>query len=383
MLDVPPTASTGLVELDAALGGLYWGDNVVWEIEEGASLDPFVAAVAASRSVYDFAAFVSFAEEPREVAERLDHDIEVLDARLGAPLAQPGPLLNAVRQGCLRSQRPALLVFDSLDRASVSWGTSTTQRFFTRGCPLLLELGAIAYWSFTPREHPHAFRREIENVTQCVLEIGADRLRIVKAEGRPPGIPGSVFRYRVEDGRPELAEAPAAARLSSALRALRLQRRLNQSELARIAGVSPSAISQAERGQRGLSLETLLALAGRLGITLDQLLTGEVAPGYRLARRAHYPRRRPEAPLPLLDDPSAGLRAYLIRLPPGASSSPTLAHKGAELVAVASGLVQVVMPAGSPVLRQGETLLAGESGITAWKNLGDGEALVFWILRDA
>jgi transcriptional regulator with XRE-family HTH domain len=207
-------------------------------------------------------------------------------------------------------------------------------------------------------------------------------VRIAKAEGRPFGVQGSVFRYRLDGEHPALEAAPAAARLGSALRAIRTQRHLSQSELARLAGVSPSAVSQAERGQRGLSLETLLDLTARLGITLDELLRGEVAPGYRLARR-HDPHQSADGkPLPLLDDPQAGLRAYLVRIPPRGVSELGFAHKDVEMITVAGGLVQVVMPSGRPVLRTGEALLAERSGISSCRNIGDHEATVFWILRD-
>ena len=37
-------ASTGVATLDAALDGLYWGDNVVWETEQHAAVEPFFAA---------------------------------------------------------------------------------------------------------------------------------------------------------------------------------------------------------------------------------------------------------------------------------------------------------------------------------------------------
>jgi quercetin dioxygenase-like cupin family protein len=141
-------------------------------------------------------------------------------------------------------------------------------------------------------------------------------------------------------------------------------------------------VSQAERGQRGLSLETLLELSGKLNLTLDELLRGEVAPGYRLGRR-HDPHERAEGRvLPLLDDPAAGIRAFVVRIPPGASASPPSGHKGTELVAVGSGLVQVSMGSGRSVLRSGETLLAERTGVTGWRNLSDREAMVFWILRD-
>ena len=146
--------------------------------------------------------------------------------------------------------------------------------------------------------------------------------------------------------------------------------------------MSPSAISQAERGRRGLSLETLLELTARLGITLDELLRGQVAPGYRLGRR-HDPSERIEGrALALLDDPAAGIRAHLVRLAPRTAGAPPVPHKGAELVAIASGLVQILLPTGRPVLREGEVLLAERSGISGWRNIGEREASLFWILRD-
>ena len=57
-------------------------------------------------------------------------------------------------------------------------------------------------------------------------------------------------------------------------------------------------------------------------------------------------------------------------------------HNGVELVAVAAGLVQVILPTGRPVLRQGEALLVEWSGVSGWRNVGEEDALIFWILRD-
>lgn len=380
VLEGDGTASTGVRELDLALGGLFWGDNVVWELEEGTSAEPFYGAIAAHAASYHLAAYVTMTRSPEEVRAELP-GLQAIDARAGSVLAQPAPLLTEIRTLCSPLERD-LLLFDSLEAMARQWGVDTAQRFFTRCCPMLLEIGAVAYWSLTPSEHAAASRREVEEITQCVISIGDSRLRIVKAEGRPFGVQGSVFRYRAGGRQPVLEAAPAAARLGAALRAIRLQRHLSQSDLARLAGVSPSAVSQAERGQRGLSLETLLDLTARLGITLDELLRGEVTPGYRLARR-HDPHRVADGkPLPLLDDPQAGLRAYLLRLPPGRTAELGFTHKGIELVAVATGLVQVVLASGRPVLRQGESLLAERSGISSCRNLSDREAMVFWILRD-
>ncbi|MCC6224282.1 MAG: helix-turn-helix domain-containing protein [Thermoleophilia bacterium] len=381
MLEDTAAATTGIPELDLALGGLYWGDNVVWELEGSGEVEPFFRAAAARADAYHTAAYVTLTRSPDEVLAAFP-GLEVLDARPGSPLAGADALIREIRARCSTLERD-LLLFDPLETIARQWGVDRAQQLFTQGCPMLLELGAIAYWSLAAGSYPLALRREIEEVTQCVLAVADGRVRIAKSEGRPFGVQGTVFRYELEGGAVSLAPAPAAARLGGALRSIRLQRHLSQSELARLAGVSPSAVSQAERGQRGLSLETLLDLTARLGITLDELLRGEVAPGYRLARR-HDPRGRPAngKPVALLDDPQTGLRAYLVRLAPKATSELGFAHKGVELIAVASGLVQVVLATGRPVLRHGEALLAERSGISAIRNLSDGDATVFWILRD-
>jgi transcriptional regulator with XRE-family HTH domain len=193
-----------------------------------------------------------------------------------------------------------------------------------------------------------------------------------------------LFRYSVQDGQLQLQPAQAVARVGAALRAYRLRRELSQSYLAQLAGVSASAISQVERGERGLSVETLFTLAGRLNITLDELLGGEVTPDYRIGRR-HGLGDAPAGSgsvIPLLDDAEAGLRAYLVSLPRSKSVEAPFPHKGTELAGVVSGLVQVLIGSGRPVLRRGETLLASRRGIDGWRNVGESDAQCLWVLRD-
>lgn len=375
-----PTASTGVADLDRALHGLYWGDNVVFEPDSTDTALPFFAAVAQEADVYDQAAYVTLTLDPEKV-NRDYPGLGVIDARPDTPLAEAGALLNEVRRRS-KPQARTLLLFDPLDDMAARWGTDMARRFFTRCCPLLLEVGAIAYWSLSQGERFEPLRRDVEDVTQCVLVVRDGRLRIAKAEGRPVGVQGSVYHYRLADGRPELTQAPAAARLGGALRAVRMQRQLSQAQLAQLAEVSASAISQAERGQRGLSLETLLTLTANLHITVDELLRGHVSPGYRLGRRDDPAATPTGTPIPLLDDPEAGLRAYLVRLAPGATATPNIDHKGIELVAVVGGLVQVQLTSGRPVLRQGEALLADRSSIRGWRNIAQRPAALFWVIRD-
>ena len=89
-----------------------------------------------------------------------------------------------------------------------------------------------------------------------------------------------------------------------------------------------------------------------------------------------------EGNTPLLDDPKPGLRAYLVHLGPGESGSPELLHKGAELILVASGLVQLTIGSDTPVMRAGDAALATTVAISGWRNLVNSPALLFWVLRD-
>ena len=245
------TAATGVAELDRALDGLYWGDNVVWVWEGGEASSQwlFYDAIAQRREDFGAAGYVVASSDPAEVKARWPW-LEIIDARAGTPASSPRGLLEATRQFCGRTRRP-LLLFDTLEALSDRWGMRIASDFFGRCCPMLLDLGAIAYWSVPGASQYRSMNREIEQITQCILVVGAGRIRISKAEGRPPGTQGQLFRYSVQDGKLRLQPAQAVARVGMALRAYRMRRELSQSDLARLAGVSPSAISQVERGEEG------------------------------------------------------------------------------------------------------------------------------------
>ena len=136
----------------------------------------------------------------------------MIDARPGTAVAGANQLLDAITRLFVTPGR-ALLLFDPLEEMSDRWGADIASTFFTRCCPFLLEVGAIAYWSLSRGENHDALRRDIEDVAQCILVLRDSRLRIAKAEGRPVGVQGSVYHYRESEGGPELTKAPAAARL--------------------------------------------------------------------------------------------------------------------------------------------------------------------------
>ncbi len=360
--------STGIADLDELLDGLMSGDNVVWIGD-----DPGLHRELET-------AFLGTGSGPRTLVvltgdERVPNGVDIVDARPGRPHADPALLESEIVE---RGSTPcSRIVVRDLDTLVRRLGSDRALTFFTRTCPRLFDLGAFAYWRST-REGSGPVLDPVQRVTQVVLDHTGGRLRVVKAESRP-GIGGRIFDIERDDGM-HLTEARALGRLAEGLRRQRVERGLTQTDMARMAGVSPSAVSQVETGHRGLALDTLLTLSDALGISIDTLLDHRPEAGYVLARRDRTPSRR--GVVALLDDPNAGLRAYLVSLGPGESGGPPSVHKGAELISVGHGLVQIEMAEESPVMRAGDALLVTRDAIIGWKNLLPEPARLFWIVRD-
>jgi transcriptional regulator with XRE-family HTH domain len=370
---------SGIADIDALLGGLILGDNVVWVLDGTdviGRLEDAMLAEAVARGEGCF--YVTAGGDPARLRTRLGPGVTILDARARGPYGDAAVLETAIIEGA-RSHPPGYVVVDGLVHFARRWGPAKAVAFFSRVCPRLFDLGAVAYWRAPRSELGRSFIDQVTNVTQCVLEIGDGHLRVVKAEGRPASVQGRLLRLDVAGSEVRLEDERGLGRLGRGLERVRRERNLSQSDVARLAGVTPSAISQAESGRRGLSLDTLLLLSERLGMGLDDLLASAPTGGYVLAR---HPRTSVDSTTALLDDPKAGLRAYLVRLGPGESGAPDLVHKGAELVLVASGLVQLTIGSDTPVMRAGDAALATTVAVSGWRNLMNGPALLFWVLRD-
>ncbi len=366
--------TTGIDGLDTALGGgLLTGDNIVWfgsDLSHHSAIADAFFRASARRT----AKFLVPTRDSGIAALGGGRSVEVLDARPGRRFTDPVELERALVE---RAGAGARVLIDSLDDFVQRLGPARALTLFTRICPQLFDAGAICYWTAGERSRP--IRDEIRSVTQCVLDITGDRLRVVKAEGRT-GSRGRLYHLQVAEGRVELTEERALGRLAEGLRRLRAERGVTQSDVARAAGVSPSAISQAEAGHRGLGLETVMMIAEGFGTTIDGLLGAPPSPGYVIARRDRTASRG--GITALLDDPNEGLRAYLVHLEPGARGEPPSVHKGPELIVVAAGLAQVDLGEERPVVRAGDAVLATTVGVRGWRNLLATPTRLFWILRD-
>ena len=66
--------------------------------------------------------------------------------------------------------------------------------------------------------------------------------------------------------------------LGKRIREERLKLNLTQERLAEDVALSTAYIGQIERGERSLTLEHLVAVANRLGVTIDYLLSDSIVP---------------------------------------------------------------------------------------------------------
>jgi len=367
------TATCGIPALDDVLSGIFWGDNVVFRsASEAAQTDAFIRAFAAAAGYAGHGA-VRFAKGRGAGGAADEIAIVAADPDLDRVIAEVLACVRAIGPG-------GLIVLDDLAVLAERHGDEGARRFFLRVCPSLLRVGAVACWTLGPGIADD-LAEEIRAITQIVIRVEDDRLIITKAEARPLDVVGATLSYGLgPDGLPQVQEISDAMRLGAALAQVRVQRGLSQSQISRLAGVSPSAISQAERGQRGLSVSTLMRLATALGVSLDALVVGQADPGYRIRGRT-APHRGGASRVALVDSGENDFRLYEFRLDPGAHGTPPAHPRGTEIVLLGQGLLMVNMTDGStPVIREGEALVAQGTGVADWRNLDEDQAIGFWIV---
>lgn len=378
--------SIGISSLDEVMeGGLVLGDNVVWIGERRADVDRAVAAFLAvddgpgDGGVGDDRHLVVVGTPRYGVPDGVEvHQVALDRTPSSIDLVESFVVGDTIREG-------TRLVVDGLDDMLNHWGAAETIAFYRRNCPRLLDVGAIALWTGTRQMLSQAVVAGVSKIAQCVLERRDDRLRITKAEGRSHRVQGMLVEV-IDDpvtGTLRVGREHAVGRLGEGLRRIRNDRNLTQGQLAAMAGVTPAAISQAETGRRGLSLDTVVPLCEALGVTVDDLLGGQGRVDHQLVR---HDRRREETfgratgVVPLFDDPAASVRAFLTVLEPEEQGAPTFTHKGVELILVADGLVLIDLGDQTPVLRAGDALMVNRVPIKAWENLRREQARLFWVV---
>jgi transcriptional regulator with XRE-family HTH domain len=386
--------SSGHEVVDELLDGLRIGDNVVIQtddVDASFLVRGFVGAAAGSRPLV----YVAATREPgsirRDLEDVWDDDRFVLLSwdRLGGP--EPEDLLDAAREKLTaldeRLGPGAVYVIDSLTGIQERWGTDAALEFFLWACPRLYHRGPVALWMLDRGRHSPHFLARLRDITQVVVEVrragDGVELEVAKADGRGESIVGRRVRFALTDGEisaPTWSSSPRE-RVGELIRAERLARGLSQADLARSVGISPSALSQVERGVRGLSGESLTRVWEQLGVPFGP--TTASTPGYEVhARGAQRPRElaRGATGRLVLED---GHRAvWMVELAAGSSSSlPLFAVKAPETAIVLAGVVALQVAGTTETLHEGDSIRLMTASAIGWSNPGPRPAQVLWTIE--
>lgn len=390
-----PTSGTGLI--DRLIDGVRIGDNLVFQGDDDAPLEllvdrfmdachgqvpvvivtvrrPWTGPVPDGVRVLDWSAVTT--------GDRAEpHGTLPPDATLEDALAQLHRADEEVGVG-------AAFVFDRLTAVEDAWGDDAGLTLFLAACPRLYRRRSLAIWPVRSDQHRPSFLRRLAEVTQVVVELSSGEGQVTctvrKADGRGAGVVGRTQHAQVVDGDLEALDPPGTTRqrLGTMIRDQRLIRGLSQAELARKVGITPSALSQVERGVRGPAGDTLVRVWEVLGVPFGPT-TGD-DPGYVVSRRSGRERQQLQEGLTgqrLVDDPATG-QVWLLEVDPGATGDRgPFTVKMAETVTVVRGVLDLRVGGRTETLHEGDALVSKVAVVTAWANPGDATTEVLWTLQ--
>ncbi|HJW98136.1 MAG TPA: hypothetical protein VJ529_03330 [Candidatus Bathyarchaeia archaeon] len=200
--------STGITQLDQLLeGGLFLGENVVWEVESATFAREFLytfmrqGIMEGNQVIY-----LDFIYPPQALMLQLKNLIATLPQGWESKFLTLDCFSESSGHGELvfsdfydkapawirkvpsskdpeqfhrffgRIEREFVtpgtrLVFNSLSLMEHVWGNEAVKEFFSHVCPALYAYQALAYWTIAKNAHPKEFRALIEHITQVVVDL--------------------------------------------------------------------------------------------------------------------------------------------------------------------------------------------------------------------
>jgi transcriptional regulator with XRE-family HTH domain len=177
--------------------------------------------------------------------------------------------------------------------------------------------------------------------------------------------------------------------LGARIKALRMERELQQRQLAEKAGLTPSMVSQIESGRLTPSLNTLGKVAAALGVPIATLFDAEPEGSIQVTRKKEYPvvsfdgaserwavlgaglfQGKIRAVVSTLGPRSRGVRTEKVIIKPGQM----------KLFYVLDGKVALLYNGDRHVLETGDSALLDGGTPHGWENLGARKAQALWVI---
>ncbi len=202
------TLSTGVKSLDKILsGGLFLGENVVWEIESATFAREYLYAFMKQGIIDgDQVIYLDFIYPPQALMIRLKPLIKALPKGWESRFLVLDCFSESSGQGELvfldfydkapswirrvpsskdpeqfhrffgRIEREFVtpgtrLIFNSLSLMEHVWGSEAVKTFFSHVCPALYAYQTLAYWTIVKSAHPKEFCALINHITQVVIDL--------------------------------------------------------------------------------------------------------------------------------------------------------------------------------------------------------------------
>jgi len=412
--------SSGIKDLDNLIDSFYVGDNVVWEVEAGTSPEIFVFNFI-HQSLYEGqnVIYASFNRSPQTVMQHIreiqsEGNFILLDCFTSGKGKNEKAFTKfydaAVHANVIRVDDPKNLeeitsiltsledsfksggryVFDSLTGMQDLWGDENkTYKFFTYLCPLLYDLGTVAYWILEKDAHSQKFKANLRHITQVVLELykRKDKLWIkaLKLENRPNRDAFKPHSYEIAGKTISITfiKKEPVFDVGTKIKELRTRNNMSQKELADKINLTPSYISQLENNQITPSLNSFLQICNALGVSLSDTIEkkSEEVPWLIKKEKVFFQ--------PLINE--RGFRIYsiinneslscgiVVIEPFTGVKGDVITQQGKRLMYVLKGDISVVVDGQIKTLRTGDSAYLEKKITTRLKNEGGDVAEILFL----
>ncbi|OGX08103.1 MAG: hypothetical protein A2Y03_10130 [Omnitrophica WOR_2 bacterium GWF2_38_59] len=176
--------------------------------------------------------------------------------------------------------------------------------------------------------------------------------------------------------------------IGTTIRRVRDEQGMTLRELAKDVGVSPSFLSQVEKGKASPSLATLKSIATELQTTVGRLVGDDSTnPSDRLIttekQRKAFKQSGDGIQMYLLSEsnPYKQMQPLLFKLGQSAASGEsTYSHYGQEFVLVLKGSLEITLGDKTYKLKKGDSIYFNSSTPHSFKNLFKGETEALWVV---